>query len=113
MVELFDYLRTSPYPSVPISVNPYRLCGAILTYRSVFRLGLQGVGGAEPHFLKGIITGTRENGTVDFKCDLESQHKLQEAVRDKLAGFIGIFFIVFGTFVWGYGDLIGRILSVA
>lgn len=78
-----------------------------------FRLGLQGVGGAEPHFLKGIITGTRENGTVDFKCDLESQRKLQEAFRDKLAGFIGIFFIVFGTFVWGYGDLIGRILSIA
>ena len=89
------------------------LCGAILTYRSVFRLGLQGVGGAEPHFLKGIITSTRENGTVDFKCDLESQRKLQEAFRDKLGGFIGIFFIVFGTFVWGYGDLIGRILSIA
>lgn len=52
-------------------------------------------------------------GTVDFKCDLESQRKLQEAFRDKLAGFIGIFFIVFGTFVWGYGDLIGRILSIA
>jgi hypothetical protein len=44
---------------------------------------------------------------------LESQRKLQEAFRDKLAGFIGIFFIVFGTFVWGYGDLIGRILSIA
>ena len=87
------------------------LCGAILTYRSVLRIGLQGVGGAEPHFIRGTVMGTQENGNVNIKFSEESRQLLREAFKDKLAGFIGIFLIIFGTLVWGYGDLIGCVLK--
>ena len=50
-------------------------------------------------------TGPTQKASVTL--DESTQVALNEAEYDKLAGFVGVFFIVFGTLVWGYGDLLG------
>lgn len=90
------------------------LIGAILSYRSIFRLGVRGVGGAPS--ATGRI-GKLKNSYIDEnglqKAQVEFSPEDTEYDRqvelDKLAGFIGATYIVFGTIIWGYGDLLGKI----
>ncbi|WP_444915889.1 hypothetical protein [Microbulbifer sp. TRSA007] len=90
------------------------LCGALLTYRSIFRLGAKGVGGApQAVFTIGKVqeTYTDENGQAMAKVqksdeDLEREYQL---AMDQIAGYIGAIYAILGTVIWGYGDLIGQI----
>lgn len=84
------------------------LIGAILSYRSILRVGLHGVGGTNPTLLKGTVTNSNPDGTINFKYDAESKKLLNEAFWDKVAGYIGAILLVYGTLIWGYGDLLGR-----
>jgi|GEM_PF-1045708 len=89
------------------------LLGALLTYRSIVRLGIQGVGGAEPTILMGKVTATREvNGRqmVDVSYDSQTMNIVNQARKDKTAGYWGAVWIILGTVIWGYGDLIGVLL---
>jgi hypothetical protein len=88
------------------------LIGAFLGYRSILRLGKSGVGGVNPVAVMAKVISTDNTGPttrVRVALDERTQRLLQEAEYDKLAGFVGVFFIVFGTLVWGYGDLVGLI----
>ena len=84
------------------------LIGAILSYRSILRVGLHGVGGTNATFLRGTVINTNTDGTINFKYDAESNKLLKEAFWDKVAGYIGAILLVYGTLIWGYGDLLGR-----
>lgn len=87
------------------------LTGAILGYRSIARLGVGGVGGANTSFVRGKVVSTDSSGPVQrmkIEYDGETQQYLFQAAMDKVAGYIGAILIVVGTLVAGYGDLLGR-----
>lgn len=84
------------------------LIGAILSYRSILRVGLHGVGGINTTLLKGTVINTNADGRLNFRYDAESKKLLKEAFWDKVAGYIGAILLVYGTLIWGYGDLLGR-----
>jgi hypothetical protein len=89
------------------------LLGALMTYRSILRLGVKGVGGADPIFFKGRVAGIDNSGgtqKVKVKTDEDTQRLFSQADHDKLAGYVGAIFMIFGTIIWGYGDLAGKIL---
>ncbi len=91
------------------------LIGAILSYRSVVRLGVKGVGGAP--------TGGRISKVKDLYVDVDDDGRRMVQVEyspedieydrqvfmDKLAGYIGAIFAILGTIIWGYGDLLAKI----
>lgn len=89
------------------------LIGALLSYRSIVRLGTKGVGGVNTSFLKGTVVSTDDSGPIQkFKiaCDQETKKYLYQASIDAIAGYIGAIFILLGTAIWGYGDLLGTLL---
>ena len=90
------------------------LIGAILSYRSIVRLGKRGVGGAQPTALMGKGISVDDSGPVQkitlFYDDL-TKTMLTEAARDNLAGYIGACLVIVGTAIWGYGDLLGIIFK--
>jgi hypothetical protein len=86
------------------------LIGAILGYRSVVRLGIRGVGGANPLAAIGKVVSVDDSGPVQMlrvSFDAATSAMMAEAEYDKRAGYIGAFRIVVGTLIWGYGDLVG------
>lgn len=90
------------------------LIGALLSYRSVFRLGVRGVGGVPSSVGRiGKVKGSYidENGFQKVKVEIspEDAEYDRQAEMDKIAGFIGATFIILGTIIWGYGDLAGKI----
>ncbi len=88
------------------------LTGAVLTYRSIMRLGVPGVGGVDTTFARGKIVSSDDSGqTVSVAFDEETSRSFAEADLDRVAGCLGAVFILAGTFIWGYGDLVGRIFS--
>lgn len=89
------------------------LIGVILSYRSIFRLGVKGVGGAPTGARIAKIKGSYTDDNVRQMVQVEHSHEDIEYDRqvfmDKLAGYIGALFAIFGTVIWGYGDLLGKI----
>jgi len=84
------------------------LIGAILSYRSILRVGLHGVGGTNTTLMRGTVINSNADGTINLRSDAESKKLLKEAFWDKVAGYIGAILLVYGTLIWGYGDLLGR-----
>lgn len=90
------------------------IVGALFTYRSIVRLGIQGVGSLNISILKGRIESTTDYpGTtqkVNISFDEKTHKSIHEDRMDKLAGYIGVFFMLTGTLIWGYGDLLGSLM---
>ena len=84
------------------------LIGALLSYRSILRVGLHGVCGINTAVLKGTVVSTDTAGRLNFRYDTESNQRLKEGFWDKVAVFIGAILLVYGSLIWGYGDLLGR-----
>jgi hypothetical protein len=74
------------------------LGGAILAIRSLLRRGPKEIfGPSQPD----IISGGHATPTPEeIEC-------LRQSHLDAIAAYIGFWFIVIGTGIWGYGDLIG------
>lgn len=87
------------------------LLGGIMTYRSIVRDGIKGVGSGNPALLPGTIVGSNEDGTVKFECNEEAKTFLIQNFYDRLSGFIGAWLIILGTLISGYGDLIGSLVQ--
>ena len=90
------------------------LIGAILSYRSIVRLGKRGVGGTQPTALMGKSISVDDSGPVqkiNLFYDDPTKTMLTEAARDNLAGYIGACLVIVGTAIWGYGDLLGIIFK--
>jgi hypothetical protein len=89
------------------------LGGAFLTYRSIFRLGINGVGGENVTCLTGKIVDagedTQDIPMAKISYDEKSIRCLQQVALDKRAGFCGALLMITGTLLWGYGDLLGKI----
>ncbi len=89
------------------------LAGAVLGFRSIVRLGVNGVGGASPTVVKATLvsiddSGPRQMAKVSY--DEETRLMLHQAAIDRIAGYVGAYMMVAGTIIWGYGDLLGSIL---
>ena len=86
------------------------LAGAILSYRSIFRLGISGVGGAPDNGATiATVAGYSDDGKILVKYSqeyLDSQHQI---LWDKWCGYIGAILAIWGTVICGYGDLLARI----
>lgn len=68
------------------------------------------MGGANPSAIMAKIVSVDDTGPIqmaNLAIDERTQAILNEAKYDKLAGFVGVFLIIVGTLVWGYGDLLG------
>jgi hypothetical protein len=87
--------------------------GALLSYRSIVRLGESGVGGAPVYFAKATVISTDDSGpeqTMKVAYDAETEEQFTQHNLDKFAGYIGSWLMVTGTLIWGYGDLLGVVL---
>jgi len=87
--------------------------GAILSYRSIVRLGKSGVGGAPVFFATGTVVSTDSSGPVQkmkVTYDAKTEEQFTQHDLDKAAGFIGAWLMSIGTLIWGYGDLVGLML---
>ena len=91
------------------------MAGAILSYRSILRLGVSGVGGAPNNgaTIGKVIgsfvdeeTGRRMLNVERSPEDIEYEHQI---FLDQLAGYIGASLAILGTIICGYGDLLGKI----
>lgn len=90
------------------------LTGGVLGYRSIMRMRVHGVGGANTAVVRGRIESVDDSGavqTVSRSYDADTRRYLHEAARDRIAGYIGAFLILLGTLIWGYGDLLGKVLA--
>ncbi|HCE1484113.1 TPA: hypothetical protein NJ323_001122 [Vibrio parahaemolyticus] len=86
------------------------LAGAILSYRSIFRLGINGVGGASDNGVSiGKVAGYSEDGKMLIQHSEEHIRYYEQILLDKFCGYIGAILAILGTVVCGYGDLLGRI----
>lgn len=83
------------------------LFGAVMSVRSYFRLGLSGVGGSKPNLLRGTLQEyDSESGLCKVSYDEETKKLLSQSSIDDIAFSIGMFFVVVGSVVQGYGDLL-------
>lgn len=88
------------------------LFGAMLSYRSLFRDGYQGYGGINTQIQKVKLGGySNTDGTVKIIFSDEQKRQMKEAFWDKIAGYIGAILIIYGTIIWGYGDLLGAAVN--
>jgi hypothetical protein len=81
-------------------------------YRSIVRLGVEGVGGVNTAILKVKLRSTDDSGPVqkvNVSFDDETTRLLSDAALDRISGYVGVIWMVVGTLVWGYGDLVGRL----
>lgn len=89
------------------------LAGAVLGFRSVVRLGVDGVGGANPTVVKATLVSIDDSGPTRMakvSYDEETLSMFRQAAIDRFAGYVGACMMVAGTIIWGYGDLLGIIL---
>lgn len=89
------------------------VAGAFLSYRSIVRLGVAGVGGANTTLAIGKVISADDSGpaqTLRVVYDDETREHFRQAAHDKVAGILGAFLILLGSAVSGYGDLAGRLL---
>lgn len=91
------------------------LAGAILSYRSILRLGVRGVGGAPNSGATiGKVLGVhvdKETGRQMVKLE-RSQEDVEyerQIALDQFAGYFGAILTVLGTVICGYGDLLAKI----
>lgn len=80
-----------------------------LSGRSIVRLGEAGAGhegGAE----QARVVGSTSDGRIRFRYSQETVARCREAKHDARAAVIGLVLAIFGTLVWGYGDLVGNAL---
>lgn len=82
--------------------------GAVLSYRSIVRLGIDGVGGAPVTFAKVTLVSTDGSGKMKVKYDAETEKRFAQHELDKVASYIGAWLMGSGTIIWGYGDLLGK-----
>ena len=87
------------------------LAGAILAYRSIFRLGVSGVGGA-PNNSSTISTvvGCTDDGKVRVKHSQEYIDSQNQISKDRLCGYFGAILTMIGTVICGYGDLLALLI---
>ena len=86
------------------------LAGAVLSYRSIFRLGILGVGGAQDSGgTIATVTGYTDDGELLVKHSQEYLDGQQQILWDKLCGYLGSILAIAGTIICGYGDLLARI----
>lgn len=88
------------------------LAGALLSYRSIIRLGRDGVGGTSMYVAMGKIVSVDDSGpiqTAKVKYDEATTELFRQDGLDKVAGYLGAWMIVLGTAIWAYGDLLGKI----
>ncbi|MFW1558834.1 hypothetical protein ABMX85_20145 [Vibrio vulnificus] len=86
------------------------LAGAILSYRSIFRLGISGVGGAPDNVATiATVAGYSEDGKMLIKHSQEYLDSQRQILWDKLCGYLGAILAIVGTVICGYGDLLARI----
>lgn len=87
--------------------------GALLSYRSIVRLGKNGTGGSPVLFAKATVVSI-DNAcpvqTMKVAYDTETEEQFIQHALDKFAGYIGTWLMVIGTVIWGYGDLLGSVL---
>jgi len=76
------------------------ISGVILTIRPIIRLGLKKLIEAQNTINGGSFEPTPEEIEVDRQSDLD--HKASQ---------IGSILAILGTIIWGYGDLVGRLLN--
>ena len=79
------------------------LIGAILSYRSIVRLGVGGVGGASVVFAKATVVSVNDSESrqrVKIKYDAETIDKFTQQALDKIAGYVGAWLMVAGTLIW-------------
>jgi Na+/H+ antiporter NhaD/arsenite permease-like protein len=87
------------------------LLGAVMSVRSYFRLDLSGVGGAKPVIVKGTLQEyDPETNRYKVSYDEKTQQSFQQSTIDDIAFSIGMFFVVVGSVVQGYGDLLKYVL---
>jgi len=85
--------------------------GAVLSYRSIVRLGVGGVGGAPVMAAKATLVSVDDSGPIQqmkTKYDAETEGRFAQYELDKVAGYIGAWLMGVGTLIWGYGDLLGK-----
>jgi len=88
------------------------LIGAVMGYRSVFRRGFKGVGGENTQFMVGTLKSYDNNeNTMKVGLSEKDRDALAQDFWDKAAGYIGIILMIYGTLLWGYGDLLGRVFN--
>lgn len=90
------------------------LLGALMEIRSILRLGVKGVGGTNTSILKGKVVNidnSSEVQKVGIAYDEETTNYLYQAALDKISGYVGAIFLIFGTIIWGYGDLAGKVIK--
>lgn len=89
------------------------LAGAVLSYRSVVRLGIHGVGGVNTTVIMGKVESVDDSGPRQrVRLSLDEEKKfLREVAADRLCGYVGAILLVIGTLIWGYGDLLGNVFK--
>lgn len=104
--------RTASWTWFQRSGTIVALTGAILGYRSIVRLGKEGVGGSSVSFAIGKVVSTSDDGSrVTVAYDEETERRFREADLDRAAGYVGAFMAIAGTLIGGYGDLVGKLLN--
>jgi hypothetical protein len=86
------------------------LAGAVMGYRSIVRLGVDGVGAACPTAVKVKLVSVDDSGprqSAKIAYDHSTITQYQQAAIDRLAGYVGACLIIVGTVVAGYGDFLG------
>lgn len=89
------------------------LTGAILGYRSIVRLGVDGVGGAIPTVVRATVVSIDDSGPTQMakvSYDEATISMFRQAAIDRTAGYVGACMMIAGTVIWGYGDLLGMVL---
>ncbi|MGH7241037.1 MAG: hypothetical protein ACREGB_01945 [Candidatus Saccharimonadales bacterium] len=77
-------------------------------------MGIHGVGGANTMAARGRVVETDDSTSIQrvtLEYDEATLKYFREAMLDKIAGFIGVPFLLVGTVIWGYGDLVPHVLS--
>jgi hypothetical protein len=91
------------------------LAGAILSYRSILRMGVSGVGGAPNNGVSiGKVVGSfedPENGRnmIEVERSQEDIAYERQILIDQIAGYLGAVLAIVGTVICGYGDLLAKI----
>jgi hypothetical protein len=79
------------------------LCGAVLSVRRLIRFG--------PRQMV-INENTIEGGEYDNpKAQRRYKEQERQQFLDHVAATVGLVLLVFGSLIWGYGDLLGKLLN--
>ncbi len=88
------------------------LCAVILAGSGIVRLGREGAkasSGSERATVQDTFYGPDARLMMRFKRSAEAIQHEREANADAAAAVLALTLCVFGTAIWGYGDLIGAL----